>query len=128
MILSTRLGLTSKTRRNLDMQAFPNAKVIKHKPTMPPLQCDHCGKIWYGMVCNSETHRIVPRSKILCVNCWSDLDNHLYKHREYQVVTSYIGEDDAEWKNGYPEFFEAAIKWIQAASKRRKTVYSHVPK
>src|SRR5437588_2409965 len=55
----------------------PSICVRSLSPITTPMQCDHCRRIWYGMVCNSETHRIVPQGKILCVNCWSDFDNHL---------------------------------------------------
>lgn len=106
-------------------------KPVKHKPTMSPLQCDHCRKIWYGMFCASNA-RIVPQGRMLCVNCWGALDNHLYNHQEYEAIADHTGEDTDEWKKGYPLFFGAAAQWIEDPKqdpRPRKNPYaSRVPK
>jgi hypothetical protein len=52
----------------------------KHKSTVSPFECPHCGYIWYGSAGNFPG---VPDAN-LCHSCWLALDTYLDKqhHRE----------------------------------------------
>lgn len=50
-------------------------KETKHRSTIAPFECEHCGHIWYG---GATTHRSAPDTT-LCSSCWCSLDDYLYK-------------------------------------------------
>lgn len=52
---------------------------VKHRSTMPPIECEHCGKVWYGMYHGSK---FAPET-VLCLKCWNELDTYYCRnHRD----------------------------------------------
>lgn len=47
----------------------------KMKPTLGPMECNHCHRIWYG---TRSKGTWVPHETILCRDCWHELDEYLY--------------------------------------------------
>jgi len=106
-------------------------KIIKHKPTMSPIQCDHCKQIWYGMY-YTDKRDIIPAGKILCYNCWNALDIYLCQYCNNQLEEIYNAEEDNDgWKQNYPRFFQIATEWIEDRLRKpipKKKYCSTVPK
>lgn len=53
--------------------------MTKHKKTIAPWECSHCGVIWYGTRGGSE---ILPAGVLLCIACWNALDGYLYRQHQ----------------------------------------------
>lgn len=47
---------------------------IKQKSTCPPLQCNHCQRIWYGVGMTSGDASPIPPGVTLCAQCYDILD------------------------------------------------------
>ncbi|GHO51386.1 hypothetical protein [Ktedonospora formicarum] len=65
-------------------------KVTKHRSTIAPFECVHCGHIWYGY---AGMHDVTPDDLTLCVKCWSTLDNYLYALSKKGKVSAYEEQD-----------------------------------
>lgn len=51
-------------------------RIVRHKATISPFECYHCGVIWYGMAGSENEDR--PPDTVLCVHCHNALWNYLY--------------------------------------------------
>lgn len=87
--------------------------LITKKPTLGPLQCDHCTRIWYGSF-KRGGEKWTPDGATLCLNCWSELDEYLYRHfpERYNLSWAFMKPEDI------PFIHEQGRKWI--ADKNRK--------
>lgn len=72
----------------------------KHKKTVSPFECPHCGYIWYG---SGGSHPSAPDVD-LCNACWRALEHYLLKHHYKEF------NDNAPTIPGY------ASAWIQDKS------------
>jgi hypothetical protein len=106
-------------------------KETKHRSTIAPFECQHCGLIWYGWTAN---HRQAPNTT-LCSWCYGKLDTHLWKKypdffppsREdnTEEARQAIRDDAAAWiadKNNEPlprsearRFHRSVPKWMRSA-------------
>lgn len=53
-----------------------NTSLTKHRSTISPFECHHCGLIWYGMA--STIEKTLPPGTVLCAKCSAALHNYLY--------------------------------------------------
>lgn len=51
-------------------------RIVKHKATISPFQCHHCGVIWYGTGSSGNDDR--PPDTVLCAHCHNALWDFLY--------------------------------------------------
>jgi hypothetical protein len=81
------------------------------KPTLPPWQCDHCKRIWYGGVHRDQW---VPEGYSLCLSCWSELDNFLYRtvRDNYNLSWAYMKTENI------PIVHAKAREWIADATQK----------
>ncbi len=56
--------------------ALEEQRIVKHKGTIPPFECHHCGMIWYGGASLEDKNK--PSGTVLCIDCWNALDTYLY--------------------------------------------------
>jgi hypothetical protein len=99
--------------------------VIRHRATLPPVQCHRCKKIFYGSY-SDDRDRIVPRGYLLCLRCYVQMESHFRYHPDFIAVHSHQTGTE-EWKDAYPDFFNAVTEWI-ASSTPKAVKYSRVPK
>lgn len=64
--------------------------IVKHRSTIAPFECAHCGYIWYGW---TSHHRATPENTTLCTPCWSALDNYIYALSKKGEVSPYEEQD-----------------------------------
>ena len=98
-------------------------KIVKHRSTIAPFECAHCGYIWYGY---ATGNKLMP-GVIICTRCWLELDNYIWKeHKELYHAEGDEGCNIAhEWvqdktKNPLPRsaekrFHRSVPKWIRTA-------------
>jgi hypothetical protein len=79
-----------------------DTREVKHKSTVSPYECPHCGYIWYGYPSNPPS---LPDAD-LCHPCWRALEHYLLKHHYKEF------NDDADTIPGY------ASDWVQDKSQK----------
>ena len=53
----------------------------KHRSTISPFECSHCGLVWYGM---GSSHPAAPEID-LCSSCWRGLEHYLVEHHREEL-------------------------------------------
>lgn len=81
------------------------------KPTLGPIECNHCHKVWYG---EFHTGTYIPDGKILCLYCWSELDEWLYRNFKqiYNTSWAYMKPENI------PTVHAKAEIWIADSTKK----------
>jgi len=57
-------------------------RTVRHKPTMPPFECLHCGLVFYGWYATDKEVDIMGETEPLCTRCHNACWNYLYDRPE----------------------------------------------
>lgn len=80
--------------------ALEEQRIVKHKGTIPPFECHHCGMIWYGGASLEDKNK--PSGTVLCIECGNALDTYLYSDGPHCQSEAWMNKMDfqhiaADW-------------------------------
>lgn len=79
---------------SIPTHAQEKQRIIKHKGTLPPCECHHCGMIWYGGASLEDQN--TPSGAVLCIECWHALDTYLYADGPHAKSDAEISQVDLQ--------------------------------